>query len=77
MVEGVRFVLTDRDVFDATRLGAELAAALIKLYPGKIDMTVDKTLTGSLDFAKDPMAQLKTEPLEKFKVMREKYLLYR
>jgi uncharacterized protein YbbC (DUF1343 family) len=76
-IDGVRFVITDRDAFDSTRLGAELAVALNKLYPGKIDFAVNKTLIGNTEFAQDPMAQLKTEPLEKFKEMREKYLLYR
>ncbi len=36
-IEGVRFVITDREAFDSTRLGIELAAALQKLYPGKLD----------------------------------------
>ena len=36
-VEGIRFVITDREAFDSTRLGIELAVALQKLYPGKID----------------------------------------
>jgi uncharacterized protein YbbC (DUF1343 family)/CubicO group peptidase (beta-lactamase class C family) len=82
-LEGVRFVVTDRDVFDSTRLGAELAAALQKLYPGKIDFTVNKTLIGSAAFTrgladgKDPEALLKAEPLDKFLAIREKYLLYR
>jgi uncharacterized protein YbbC (DUF1343 family) len=77
MIDGVRFVITDRDVFDSTRLGAELAVAVTQLYPGKLDLAVNKSLTGSTAFAKDPMAQLKTESLEKFKEMRAKYLLYR
>ena len=36
-IEGIRFVITDRESFDSTRLGIELAAALQSLYPGKID----------------------------------------
>jgi uncharacterized protein YbbC (DUF1343 family) len=77
MVDGVRFVITNRDVFDSTRLGAEIAAAVIKLYPGKIQFGVNKTLIGNIEFAKDPIGFMKAESLEKFKEVREKYLMYR
>jgi uncharacterized protein YbbC (DUF1343 family) len=82
-VEGVRFVITDRDIFNSTRLGTELAAALQKLYPGKIEFSVNKTLIGKVGFTKglaaglDPVALLKADPLDRFLEMREKYLLYR
>ncbi len=46
-IEGVRFVITDRESFDSTRLGIELAVALRTLYPGKIDFDKCKTLIGS------------------------------
>ena len=36
-IEGVRFELIGRDLFDSTRVGLEVAAAIQKLYPGKID----------------------------------------
>ncbi len=36
-VEGVRFVVTNRELFSSVRLGLEIAYALQKLYPGKID----------------------------------------
>jgi uncharacterized protein YbbC (DUF1343 family) len=83
LLEGVRFAVTDRDVFDSTRLGAELAAALQKLYPGKMDFTLNRTLIGSAAFLRgvaagqDPVALLTAEPLAKFLEMRDKYLLYR
>jgi len=48
-VEGVRFVITNRELLDATRLGLELAVAIQKLYPGKIDFTSGKRLIGSDD----------------------------
>ena len=48
-IEGVRFVVTNRELFDSTRLGLELAAALAKLYPGKIDFTASRRLIGSDD----------------------------
>jgi uncharacterized protein YbbC (DUF1343 family) len=78
-IDGVRFLVTNRDIFDSTRLGTELAAALQKLYPGKIDFMVNKGLIGSLSF----IATLKSgavpppEPLDAFLAMRAKYLLYR
>ncbi len=34
-IEGVRFVITDREALDSTRLGVEIAFALQKLYPGQ------------------------------------------
>jgi uncharacterized protein YbbC (DUF1343 family)/CubicO group peptidase (beta-lactamase class C family) len=45
--EGVRFVITDRDQFDSVRLGLEVAYALHKLYPGKIDFELSKQLIGN------------------------------
>ncbi len=38
-LEGVRFVITDRERLDSTRLGLEVAAALESLYPGKVDLS--------------------------------------
>jgi len=46
-IEGVRFVITDRESFDSTRLGIEIASALQTLYPGKIDFDKCKNLIGS------------------------------
>jgi uncharacterized protein YbbC (DUF1343 family) len=46
-MEGVRFVITDRDQFDSIRLGLEVAYALHKLYPGKIDFELSKQLIGN------------------------------
>jgi uncharacterized protein YbbC (DUF1343 family) len=46
-IEGVRFVITDRESFDSTRLGVELASALQALYPGKIDFDKDRALIGN------------------------------
>jgi uncharacterized protein YbbC (DUF1343 family)/CubicO group peptidase (beta-lactamase class C family) len=45
--EGVRFVITDREQFDSVRLGLEVAYALHKLYPGKIDFELSKQLIGN------------------------------
>jgi uncharacterized protein YbbC (DUF1343 family)/CubicO group peptidase (beta-lactamase class C family) len=37
-IEGVRFVILNRETFSAIRLGLELAFALQRLYPGKLDL---------------------------------------
>ncbi len=84
-IEGVRFEVTNRDIFDATRLGLELAAALMKLYPGKIDPVASKRLIGSDEVirrlqAGDDLRNLQqavTDSLEPFLKTRDKYLLYR
>ena len=46
-LQGVRFVITDRDQIDSVRLGLEVAYALQKLYPGKIDLELSKPLIGN------------------------------
>jgi uncharacterized protein YbbC (DUF1343 family)/CubicO group peptidase (beta-lactamase class C family) len=46
-IEGIRFVITDRESFDSTRLGIELASALQLLYPGKLDFDKCKGLIGN------------------------------
>ncbi len=46
-IEGVRFVITDRDSFDSTRFGLEVGYALEKLYPGKIAWEINRFLIGN------------------------------
>ena len=83
-IEGVRFVVTNRELFDSTRLGLEVAAAVAKLYPGKIDFTASKRLIGSddvirrLQAGEDPrtIEQSLTDPVAGFVKLREPYLLY-
>jgi uncharacterized protein YbbC (DUF1343 family) len=83
--EGVRFVITSRDDFDSARLGLEIAAALQKLYPGKIDFDACKKLIGSaevireLEAGDDPrdIQQKMADSVAAFLKLREKYLLYR
>ena len=83
--EGVRFVITSRDDFDSTRLGLEIAAAMQKLYPGKIDFGTDKTLIGNAEAIRalvageDPrdIQQKMADGVAAFVRLREKYLLYR
>jgi uncharacterized protein YbbC (DUF1343 family) len=85
MIEGVRLVVTNRDVFDAGRFGVELAAALRFLYPGKIVFGANRTLIGSNSLVKglevgtapEDLLRQEEESLTRFREMREKYLLYR
>jgi len=84
-VEGVRFVITNRELFDATRLGLEVAAAIQKLYPGKLDFSVDRKLIGSeevigrLAAGEDPRSieQSLMDQVAAFVKRRAPYLLYR
>jgi uncharacterized protein YbbC (DUF1343 family)/CubicO group peptidase (beta-lactamase class C family) len=83
-IEGVRFVVTNREQFDATRLGMELVAAIEKLYPGKVDFTLSKRIIGSDDIIRrlkageDPrnLQTLMQDDVEAFTSKRAKYLLY-
>ncbi|MCX6607567.1 MAG: DUF1343 domain-containing protein [Acidobacteria bacterium] len=84
LIEGVRFVITDREGFDAVRFGIEIAVALQKLYPGQINFSTNGKLIGSAALIKefttavDPravQARLEEE-LIPFLARRAKYLLY-
>jgi uncharacterized protein YbbC (DUF1343 family)/CubicO group peptidase (beta-lactamase class C family) len=84
-IEGVRFVITDRNFFDSTRLGLEVGYALAKLYPRKIPWDTNRFLIGNHEViaageaAVDPRAtvQKMEEPLAGFLNRREKYLIYK
>jgi uncharacterized protein YbbC (DUF1343 family) len=83
-IEGVRFQITNREMLDGTRLGLELAAAIEKLYPGKVDFSVSKRIIGSDDIiariksGEDPrnLVTLLQDDVESFAAKRAKYLLY-
>jgi uncharacterized protein YbbC (DUF1343 family)/CubicO group peptidase (beta-lactamase class C family) len=84
-IQGVRFVITDRNSFDSTRLGLELGYALEKLYPGKIPWDTNRFLIGNHEVIEagkadlDPrtMVQKMEDSLASFVSRREKYLLYK
>ncbi len=84
-IQGVRFVITNRETFDSTRLGLELAGALQQLYPGKIDLALSRRLIGSddvihrLQAGEDPrlIEQSYQDALAAFDQMRQQYLLYK
>lgn len=74
---GVRFVVTDRESFNAVRFGLELAATLRTLYPVKLDFEASRNLIGSraaVDALKSGI-----EPsfdLQPFLARRAAFLLY-
>jgi uncharacterized protein YbbC (DUF1343 family) len=84
-IEGVRFEIVNREMLDATRLGLELAGAIQKLYPGKIDWSINKRLIGSdetirrLQAGDDPRSiqQGMEDSVAAFLTMRAKYSIYR
>jgi uncharacterized protein YbbC (DUF1343 family)/CubicO group peptidase (beta-lactamase class C family) len=84
-IEGVRFVITDRNSFDSTRFGLELGYALEKLYPGKIPWEANRFLIGNHDVIAagkanlDPRTTVQEmeDSLASFVSRREKYLLYK
>lgn len=85
VLEGVRFIVTDREAFSGQRLGLEIAAALLKLYPGELALEANRRLIGSQDVldalaaGDDPrrIEQASQEKLSEFLLLRAKYLLYR
>lgn len=83
-IEGVRFVITNREAFDSVRLGLEVAVALQKLYPGKIDLEKCQWLIGNqrvidqIRAGTDPQAiqRSMSDEVAKFVNGRKLYLLY-
>lgn len=83
-IPGVRFSVIDREMFDSSRFGIELASALQKLFPGKIDFEKNRFLIGnrsvleSLKKGQDPSAiwmRMQTAVTE-FAARRKPFLLY-
>ncbi|MBI4166741.1 MAG: DUF1343 domain-containing protein [Acidobacteria bacterium] len=82
--QGVSIILLDRGALNSPALGIELASALYRLYPRDFDLDRTLSLIGSRA-ALDEIRQGKDassiilgfdEPLEQFRHMREKFLLY-
>ncbi len=82
--QGVRLVLTDREVLDVGRLGVELLAALRRFYPQDFELAKTIRLLGSartlarLEAGDDPadIAAGWEEELAAFRKLRAPYLLY-
>ena len=85
LCQGVNIILLDRNLFDATELGIELASALHKLYPADFklerisDLLVNQAVMRAIDAGEDPRRIVADweEQLAKFIATREKYLLYK
>jgi len=83
-IEGVRFVVLNREQFNSVRLGLEIAYALQKLYPGKLDFESCRLLIGNravidaLKHGDDPrtIQERLEESLAMFLERRRPYLLY-
>src|SRR5580658_4768028 len=83
--EGVNIVLTERNALDGPEMGIELGTALQSLYPanfkiGRITgLLVNQAAFDGLMAGEDPrrIAQDWQEGLERFEVMRQKYLIYK
>ena len=83
-IEGVRFVITNRELFHSSRAGIEIASALLKLYPGKISLAANQKLIGngklikSIEAGDDPRGIIERQQadLQPFLEVRRKYLLY-
>jgi uncharacterized protein YbbC (DUF1343 family)/CubicO group peptidase (beta-lactamase class C family) len=85
LCKGVNIIVTDRTVLDAPEMGIELAVALRKLYPDnwKIErmlaLLANRQVYEAVVNGEDPrsIAQGWQDELEKFKEMRQKYLIYK
>lgn len=83
-IEGVRFQVVDREAFDSVRLGLELAFALNRLYPGKIDFEKCKLSIGNrrtidaMKAGRDPATIERglTRDLAEYVERRKQFLLY-
>jgi uncharacterized protein YbbC (DUF1343 family)/CubicO group peptidase (beta-lactamase class C family) len=83
--KGVNIIVTDRTVLDAPEMGIELAAALKKLYPDNwkmehmITALSNQQVFDSLATGEDPrsIAQSWQDDLQKFRELRQKYLIYK
>jgi uncharacterized protein YbbC (DUF1343 family)/CubicO group peptidase (beta-lactamase class C family) len=83
-IEGIRFVITDRDAFNSVRLGLELGSAIAKLFPGRMNWQANEKLLGDrtvlkmLEAGDDPVRieQKYYADLQQFRQRRSQFLLY-
>jgi uncharacterized protein YbbC (DUF1343 family) len=84
VIDGVRFVITDRAAFQSVRFGLEVGSALAKLFPGQMNWTANEKLLGDrkvlkyIEEGEDPalIEQQYAADLEKFRQRRSEFLLY-
>jgi uncharacterized protein YbbC (DUF1343 family) len=83
--QGVFMIVTDRNALRAARVGLEIAAALVKLYPTQYQFDSAARLLGSresiakIKLGEDPAAVVATWSVAeaRWRLLRSKYLLYR
>ena len=83
-IEGVRFVIINREQLNSVRVGLDVAYALQRLYPSKVNFEACRFLLGSrevVDALKSGAApgnieERTREALQKFEERRHPYLLY-
>ncbi len=83
-IQGIQLLVTQRDAVDSSELGLEIAAALIKLFPGHLELDDTALLIGddatiaALAAGEDPRTIREGwgEAVERFRQMRQRYLLY-
>jgi uncharacterized protein YbbC (DUF1343 family)/CubicO group peptidase (beta-lactamase class C family) len=83
-IEGVRFVILNREQLNSARLGLEVGYALEKLYPGKINFEACRFLIGNravidaMKAGEEPAAiEQRVQPqVRRFEDRRHPYLLY-
>jgi uncharacterized protein YbbC (DUF1343 family) len=81
-ITGVRFAVTDREVFSSSQLGLAVAATLESLYPKRIAFEVNRDLIGNsivmraLASGGDPSLGANAN-LKEFLELRQRFLLYR
>jgi uncharacterized protein YbbC (DUF1343 family) len=84
MIEGVRFVVVNREQLNAVRVGLDVGYALQRLYPGKINFEACRFLIGSrevVDALKSGVAPGQIEErtrqqVQEFEARRQPFLLY-
>jgi uncharacterized protein YbbC (DUF1343 family)/CubicO group peptidase (beta-lactamase class C family) len=82
---GVFIIITDRNVVRPVRVGVEIASALLKLFPGQLQIDLARRLFGSTDglarlkAGEDPaaIATSWSGAEARWRLMRARYLLYR
>jgi uncharacterized protein YbbC (DUF1343 family)/CubicO group peptidase (beta-lactamase class C family) len=83
-ISGIQLLVTDREAVDATEVGIEIAGALVKLFPGRLDLAQTARLVGNestlalLAAGEDPRTIRREweQAVERFREVRQKYLLY-
>ena len=81
---GVRFTVTDREVFRSTLLGLSLMETLQRLYPKELNLDLNRKLIGSRDVIRRVLqgqSALEIErsmglALTRFGEKRQQYLIY-